>query len=438
MKGYNADIPLERVIVLSANDIVYPLKAVRALALHTQGLSTANRRRGKPGIEDVYSAVEKVGWVQIDTLQVVNRSQYIALWSRLGDYDMEHLDALLFDGGSASPDSERRMFEYWAHAACIIPLTSYRWLMPMMRRRANGRGTWHRSWVADPDNARFVEATLERVRSEGPARPADFRTGKRAPGSWWNWDNAKIALEHLYDVGTLAISNRVNFQRIYDVQERVIPEWVDRREPTEEEGLKRMLEISLKALGACEPVQVGDYFHGKRTEAKPLVESLVADGTFVRVNAKLADLETHELLVHRENMPLLEMAADGEVRASRTTFLTPFDSLFWARGRDTGLWKFRQTLECYVPEPKRIWGYFCLPILYRDRLVGRFDPKVERKAGVLRIKALHLEPGVRPSARLAASVARAMRDFMKFHNATELVIECSDPIEFGENLEAAM
>ena len=423
---------------MSSSQTVYPLKAIRALALHTQGLAGSNRRRGNPTIEEVYSAVERVGWVQIDTLQVVNRSQYIALWSRLGDYDMGHLDKLLFDGESTSPDNNRRLFEYWAHAACIIPLTSYRWLMPMMSRRASGRGTWHRKWVADPDNARFVEATLEQIRSDGPARPADFRTGKRAPGTWWNWDNAKIALEHLYDVGTLAISNRVNFQRFYDVRERVIPQWVDRREPSEEEGLKRLLEISLRSLGASEPVQVGDYFHAKRTEAKPLVETLVEDGAFVKVNAKLADRKIHQLLVHRDNLRTLEMAADGEVRAGRTTFLTPFDSLFWARGRDMSFWKFRQTLECYVPEPKRIWGYFCLPILYGDRLVGRFDPKVERKTGVLRIKALYLEPGVKPGARLVSSVARAMRDFMRFHKATELVIERSEPAEFGEKLEAAM
>ena len=124
---------------MSSGQTVYPLKAIRGLALHTQGLRSANRRRGKPGVEEVYSAVERVGWVQIDTLQVVNRSQYIALWSRLGDYDMDHLDALLFDGGSTSSENGRRLFEYWAHAACIIPLTSYRWLTPMMRWRDGGQ-----------------------------------------------------------------------------------------------------------------------------------------------------------------------------------------------------------------------------------------------------------------------------------------------------------
>ncbi|MCY4654309.1 MAG: winged helix DNA-binding domain-containing protein, partial [Dehalococcoidia bacterium] len=168
---------------MSSSQTVYPLKAIRALALHTQGLTSPNRRRGKPGLEEVYSTLERVGWVQIDTLQVVNRSQYIALWTRLGDYEMDHLDSLLYDGGNSSSDNGRRLFEYWAHAACIIPLTSYRWLMPMMSRRAAGRGTWHRKWVADPDNARFVESLLKQIRSDGPARPADFRTGKRAPGT---------------------------------------------------------------------------------------------------------------------------------------------------------------------------------------------------------------------------------------------------------------
>ena len=416
----------------------YPLAAVRALALHTQGLSDPMRRGQRPGIDDVYSAVERVGWVQIDTLQVVRRAQYLTLWSRLGAYDPDHLDDLLFDGGSTSPDNNRRLFEYWTHAACIIPLTQYRNVIPLMRRRGSGRGGWHRKWAADPENRKFVRTLLERVQSEGAARPADFRTEKRAPGSWWNWDYAKIALEYLYDIGELAISNRVNFQRIYDVRDRVLPEWVDRTEPTEHEALSHLLETSMKAFGACTPVQVGDYFHMKRTESKPIIESLISDGVFVPIRATLADRQEHDLLVHRDNLTLLEQAADGDLKPRRTTFLSPFDSLFWARGRDMSFWKFEQVLECYKREPDRIWGYFCLPILDRDRLVGRFDPKLERSKGVLRLKKLHLEPGVRPSGRLASSVSRAMRDFMRFHEATDLVIEHSDPPEFGDRLTAAV
>ena len=416
----------------------YPLSAVRAIAIHAQGLSNPASASRNPSVEEIYSIIEHIGWVQIDTLQVVNRAQYLTLWSRLGSYAPAHLDRLLFDDSSNSPHNARRLFEYWAHAACIVPLSKYRYLMPMMRRRANGRGSWHRRWIADQDNRKFVESVLEHVTANGPARPADFRTGQRAPGSWWNWDHAKIALEHLYDTGELAIANRVNFQRIYDLRDRVLPAWVDLGEPTEEEAFKYLLEMSMKAFGVCAPAQVGDYMHMKRTETKPFIDELIADGVFVPIRAVLADKQTHDLLIHRDNMSLLEQAVDGESKPRRTTFLNPFDSLFWAKGRDMSFWKFSQVLECYKPGPERIWGYFCLPILDRDRLVGRFDPKLERKTGLLRLKNLYLEPGVRPSARLASSVARAMRDFMQFHEARDLVIERSDPPEFGDKLVAAM
>ncbi len=423
---------------LKTSDTIYPLSAVRALALHTQGLTAPLAGRPRPDIEDVYSAIQRVAWVQIDTLQVVQRAQYLTLWSRLGSYDTSDFDRLLFDDGSTSPDNGRRLFEYWTHAACIIPLTEYRYLMPMMRRHASGGAGWRRTWATDPENARLLETVIERIRDEGPSRPVDFRTERKKQGTWWNWDEAKIALEHLYNVGELAISNRVNFQRVYDILDRVLPNWVDSTEPTEAEANTRLLELSLMALGACTPAQVGDYFHMKRTESKPFVDALIADGTFVKIEAQIADRSAQELLIHRDNLPLLERAADGDLKPLRTTFLSPFDSLFWARDRDMDFWKFNQVLECYKPAPDRIWGYFCLPILDRDRLVGRFDPKMERSTGVLRIKKLHLEPGVRTSARLVSSVARAMLDFMNFHDATDLVIEHSDPPEFGENLLAAM
>ena len=417
---------------------VYPLRAARALALHSQGLGESLRRGARPTADDVYAAIEQVGWLQIDTLQVVRRAQYLTLWSRLGTYDPAHLDHLLFGGGGAALDNGRRLFEYWMHAACIIPLAHYRLAMPAMRRHAEGRAGWRRRGADDPEHSRLLRSVLARVEADGPVRPADIRTEKKQPGTWWNWDDAKIALEHLYNTGELAICNRSNFQRVYDLRDRVLPAWVDRREPDPDAAMRALLEISSKALGICAPAQVAHYLHAKQADARPLIDRLIAEGRFVTVTARLADGATHELVVHRDNLPLLQRAADGDLHPRRTTFLSPFDSLFWANGRDLQLWRFRQVLECYKPRPRREWGYFCLPILDRDRLVGRFDPKLERANGLLRLKKLYLEPGVEPSARLAAAVARALRDFMRFHGANDLAVEHSEPSNFGAKLTKAL
>jgi uncharacterized protein YcaQ len=143
-------------------------------------------------------------------------------------------------------------------------------------------------------------------------------------------------------------------------------------------------------------------------------------------------------MVHRDNLPLLQRAAGGDLRAERTTFLAPFDSLFWAQGRDQMLWGFEQLLECYKPAAQRVYGYFSLPILHKDGLVGRFDPKLDRKSGVLHLNALYLEPGVEPDDELVAGVATAMRDWLSWHGAKSLEIEKSDPPAFGDKLASAL
>jgi uncharacterized protein YcaQ len=158
----------------------------------------------------------------------------------------------------------------------------------------------------------------------------------------------------------------------------------------------------------------------------------------VNVDVEWTDGETHTLIAHRDHLPLIEQAADGALTASHTAFLSPFDSLFWAKGRDEQFWDFRQRLEAYKPAPQREWGYFCLPILHHDRLVGRFDPKLERKTGTLRLRALYLEPGIAPDDALVHDVASALCDFMTWHGATDLVIERSQPVALGDKLLAAL
>jgi uncharacterized protein YcaQ len=415
---------------------VYPLTVIRTLALHAQGLAAKPGTEPKPTADSIHDLIEQIGCVQIDTLQMVQRSQYLALWSRLGTYDPADFDHLIYANKNGDGINTRRLFEYWLHAACVIPLSLYRYRLPVMRWFEQGNSHWFQQWLSQPGNAELIQAVLERVRNEGAMRAADFEHDGSPRGSWWDWKPAKNALEQLYNEGRLMIADRVNFQRVYDVRERVLPAWVDTREPTRQEMLRHLLEHSVRALGVCLPVQAADYFYLKRTEAKPMVQDLITSGVIVEVRGELADGKSHTLIVHRDHLPALEQAADGALKAERTTFLSPFDSLLWARERDMQLFGFDQRLEAYTPAPKRRWGYFCLPVLHHERLVGRFDPKLERRSGTLRLKALYLEPGIAPDDELVASVAGTLRDFMAFHKATELVVERSEPAGFGKKLLA--
>lgn len=179
-------------------------------------------------------------------------------------------------------------------------------------------------------------------------------------------------------------------------------------------------------------------YHMRRAFPKTIWAEMVKKEVAVPVQAILADGETLELVVHRDNLATLEKIADSEIQAQRTTFLSFFDSLFWCRGRDIQFWGYRNLLEAYNKLEKRKYGYFCLSILHHDQLVGRIDPKLERKTGVLRLKAIYLEPGVEPDDELVHDVATAMRDFMAFHQATELMIEKSEPDEVGIKLLKAV
>lgn len=409
----------------------YPAAALRTVALRTQGLHRPNRMDTPPGREAIQQVIEQIGCLQIDTLQMVARSQYLALWSRLGSYDPADFEALAYG-------PERRLFEGWQHAACLIPLDEHRYQMPHQRSLRENPSNWYTRWLDETVQKDFVPQVLERVRREGALRVSDFASDGHRGGTWWNWRPAKVALEYLYAWGDLMIADRVNFQRVYDLTERVLPVWVDRSEPTAEQRDRFWVERGARALGVCTPRQAGDYTWMKVTRSRPQVEALLADGVLLPIRGETTDGKTAELVIHRDNLPLLEQAADGALKAERTTFLSPFDSLWWAIRRDEMLWGFRQSLEAYLPAPKRVYGYFCLPILHRDRLVGRFDPKLERKTGLLRLKALYLKPGVKADEQLVAEVAGALRDFMTFHRAKDLAVENSQPKTFGRKLLAAI
>ena len=411
---------------------VYPLKALRALALHTQRLDAPSGETPAPTPDAIYAIVEQLGCVQIDTLSVVARSQYLLMWSRLGDYDPADFDRLIF------VDGERRLFEHWRKAASIIPFHKYRYQMPQMQSLEKTSSSWWKKREEKAGGAEGIKMVYERVKAEGPLRSADFKYEGEKRDSWFDWKPTKHALEQLFSMGELMIAKRVNFQRYYDIKERVLPPDVDTHAATVDEARRFHIEDGVRSLGVCRPIQSVEYAYFNRTVSRPHIESLINEGAFVPIQGELSDGSVADLVVHRLNLPLLKRAADGDIIPRRTTFLPFFDSLFWAKGRDQEFWSYTNTLEAYKKKEDRRWGYFCLTILHHDRMVGRFDPKLDRKTGRLIIKRLHLEQGIELEESMIAEIAGAMGDFMRFHQATEFVILESNPPEFGERLVKAM
>jgi uncharacterized protein YcaQ len=364
--------------------------------------------------------------VQIDTLHVVNRAHHVTLWARFGSYNIADFHKLVYTA------DQRRLYEGWGHAASLIPLEHFRY----HRWRIDGKISYNPSfheWLAKNGNRELVAQTLERIRSEGGLRVGDFEHEGPQKSVWYDWRSSKIALEALFAWGDLMVADRVNFQRVYDVRERVLPEWVDVTPVAPDEARRFCLEQAAKALGVFEPRHLTLYAYMRATPARAIVKALIEDGVLVEIQGESSN-GVKTWMVHRDHLALLQRAADGEIKAERTTFLAPFDSLFWAWNRDQKLWGFKQLLECYKPAEERVYGYFCFPILHKDRLVGRFDPKLERKSGVLHLKALYLEPDLEPDDELVAGVADAMRDFLAWHEAQSLNIVKSDPPAFGEKL----
>ncbi|MDD9954911.1 MAG: winged helix DNA-binding domain-containing protein [Anaerolineaceae bacterium] len=388
-----------------------PLRASRALALHAQGLAAPANIADEDAI---VNTVHALGSIQIDSLQVVARSQYLVLWSRLGCYDPAQLDALLFRPG------RKRFFEYWKKAASIIPLEHYRFSMPRMQQRLDSPRTNWRNWLEREDAASALKLVRKRIAAEGALRAADFAWEGEKRGAWWDWKPAKAALEYLYGIGELMISDRVNFQRVYDLPERVLPNWVDTSPATREEADRHDVELALRALGICRPRSLFDYTYLLRQRIRPVLDILRQEGKLVTVACEVCDGKLDDLLVHRDRLTDLQRALDGELQSQHTTLLSPFESLLWSKVHGHALWNYHHAIELYVPQPKRKWGYFTLPILHRDRLIGRLDPRLERESNTFHIRALHLEPGIEPDERLVSELAAAIRDFMAFHGATRL------------------
>lgn len=400
--------------------MILSLPQARAVMLAAMGL--LNPPAPRPTKESLLATIRAMQILQIDTIQVVARSPYLVLWSRLGAYEPRWLDELLAEG---------RIFEYWSHEASFLPIEDYPYYRRMMLDGLSRQWRFVREWVAEHQVE--VSAMLDHIRVNGSVRSADFARTDGQKAGWWNWKFEKMALEMLYTTGDLMIARRERFQRIYDLRERVLPSWSDDQAPSLAETRRFMALRAVQALGVTPARFVADYFRTKQRETLAAVADLVATGELL--TCKVGDY-VEPWYIHPAQLPLAEAAARGELQPTATTILSPFDPLVWHRERALELFGFDYRIECYTPAAKRRYGYFTLPILHRGQLVGRLDAKAHRSEGRFEVKALYLEPGVRSTKQFARSLAAALRACATWHRTPLVSLTFADPGEFGDLLRS--
>jgi uncharacterized protein YcaQ len=400
------------------------LAQARHLQLAAQGLLRSPRRKATPLA--LRQCIAQMQLLQIDTISVVARSPYLVLFSRLGAYPPAWLDAALADG---------HLFETWAHEACFAPADDV-----LLHRSYNQQTRRHwgllNGQAVQASQRQQLDALLAHIETKGPVKSSDFarQDGKTGNG-WWDRKDEKRWLEALFASGELMVKRRDSFQRVYDLAHRVHPRLADAVLPEAAAVHRHFTEQAVLALGITQARWVHDYFRQKPRLKDADLDGLVEQGVLQRVEVQGWGLPGY---VHRQHAELLQKAQAGQLPASLTTVLSPFDSLVWDRERALAMFDFDYRIECYTPEEKRIYGYFVLPILHKGALVGRLDAKAHRAQGVFEVKALFLEEGVKLSDAAVQAVAEAIQRCADWHGTPELRVGRALPGGLEERLRCSL
>jgi uncharacterized protein len=339
--------------------------------------------------------VHRLGAVQIDSVNVLVRSHYLPVYSRCGSYAPELLERAAYDGS-------RSLFEYWGHEASFLPIELYPLFRWRMERARNGEGTWKRMRRYATSHKDLVSAALEQIRERGALGASELADCGKSKGSWWGWSQGKEIMEWLFWTGEVTTARRRNFERLYDLTERVLPERVRTVSvPSPEEARRALMAVSARALGVATARDLRDYFRLPAGDAALRVAELVEEGTLQPVAVEGWKQQAY---LHKD--------AACPRRAEVSALLSPFDSLIWERQRTERLFDFHFRLEIYTPIHKRLHGYYVVPFLLGDRLVGRVDLKANRQDGRLEVRGGSAEQGVRVGQivePLAAELAQLAR-----------------------------
>jgi uncharacterized protein YcaQ len=389
----------------------------RRLAVTRQHLAG---QRAPANSEGILQIVRDLGCLQLDPISVVARSHRLVLWSRLGAYDPAHLDALLW--------RERKLFEYWAHCASIVLTEDYPLHRAFMRNYAADDSAWSRrvrKWLKENDALR--RAILARLRREGPLPARAFEGAKArdwVSTGWTSGRNVSRMFDFLWLSGAVMVAGRAGTlrEKVWDLSARVLPDWTPREKLSEREIVRRAAQRSLRALGVATPRQIEQHFiRGRYPNLARVLADLEKEKRIERVQiVEDGNAWKGGWYIHADDVALLEKIAAGDW-APRTTLLSPFDNLICDRKRTQLLFEFDYAMEIYTPKPKRKFGYYVLPILDGDQLIGRIDPVMDRARGVLTINAIYAERVAPKTKQTTRAIADAVARLAEFLGAQQIV-----------------
>jgi uncharacterized protein YcaQ len=415
-------------------------RTVAALFLERQHLARPRRRRFTA--RSVLAFVEDVGGLQLDSINVVERAHHLTLWSRFGPYDRRALERIAY--------RRRLLFEYWAHAACLVPashLPAWRRAMVDYSLKSRSWGGWLRK------NRRVLRAVEDAIAASGPLGSRDFehRRPRGSGGGWWNWKPATHALDYLWMSGRTLVHSREHFRKRFDLAERVMPDAVALEPLTREAFLRWHVRQTLRALGAASEADLRMYLTYPRLsvgERRRALRAAVESGEVVEV---AVEGERGRWLALAGDIEALAAAGRRRRPSAGTTLLSPFDSFLWHRERTRRLFGYEYRLEVYTPGHQRTHGYYSLPILHGGQLIGRLDPKTHREARRLVVKAVHFEPwfakGADPPAAswgrvdrdaALAGVGEALRSLAAFVGAEDVTLGHVTPSALAPALRRAV
>lgn len=371
------------------------MKTIELPLKSAQRLMVASQKLTGPALEPV-QIIEHLGYVQIDTISVVERAHHHVFWSRNPKYNPADLANLI---------ASREVFEFWSHAASYLPMKDYRYSLPLKKEFQKRESSWY------PKDLKMMKQVLTRIRKEGPLRSKDFEMTKKGKSGWWDWKPAKKALERLFLDGKLEITRREGFQKVYDLPENVIPSTVDTTLPSETDYARYLIQRTLQHHGLATTNEMA-YMRKSRTKTTVLttLNEMVAAGEICKVSVEGVDEPYFALKESLENIPKV---------GPKIHILSPFDNLIIQRKKLITFFDFDYKIECYVPAPKRKYGYFSLPVLQGSRFVARIDCKADRTNHKLMIQSIHYEKNV-DQTLLKKKMESKLLAFAKFNGCNAL------------------